>query len=446
MIVDDLSLSKTLGKGAFGEVYLGTKQGTQKQFAIKKIDKKFTSNPKAKKYLDNEISILRDINHPNIVKLYDVKETSSFYYLVTEYCNGGSLSDCLETYIEKYNKPFPEEVVQFLMRQIVSALSYLHKKTILHRDIKLDNILVQFDDENDRKKQNLLKAKVKMIDFGFARYLKKEEIAMSTLGSPINMDPGILRKLNKMANSRDYGYDEKADIWSLGTICYEMLIGKCAFDANSMKDLVRKVEKGDYLIPKTLSKEAVSFLNGMLQYDFKRRLTAAQLYRHKFLRKNYNEFTRIDPNEIKKNLKGSKIRINTKINQSIWEVFGGYSDILDSINENEILENASEEENKEEENAIKKEEEEKKIEKKNNKYESDNFKFENGLKDNTIIIRREPSKQENINGKLLEEEFQKVYEMVNDDFIYIEPKLIPIIPGDDPAVINKVSDFCDNNL
>ena len=446
MIVDDLSLSKTLGKGAFGEVYLGTKQGTQKQFAIKKIDKKFTSNPKAKKYLDNEISILRDISHPNIVKLYDVKETSSFYYLVTEYCNGGSLSDCLETYIEKYNKPFPEEVVQFLMRQIVSALSYLHKKTILHRDIKLDNILVQFDDENDRKKQNLLKAKVKMIDFGFARYLKKEEIAMSTLGSPINMDPGILRKLNKMANSRDYGYDEKADIWSLGTICYEMLIGKCAFDANSMKDLVRKVEKGDYLIPKTLSKEAVSFLNGMLQYDFKRRLTAAQLYRHKFLRKNYNEFTRIDPNELKKNLKGSKIRINTKINQSIWEVFGGYSDILDSINENEILENASEEENKEEENAIKKEEEEKKIEKKNNKYESDNFKFENGLKDNTIIIRREPSKQENINGKLLEEEFQKVYEMVNDDFIYIEPKLIPIIPGDDPAVINKVSDFCDNNL
>ena len=387
MIVDDLTLNKTLGKGAFGEVYLGTKQGTKEEFAIKKIDKKFTSNPKAKKYLDNEISILRDISHPNIVKLYDVKETSNFYYLVTEYCNGGSLSDCLETYIEKHNKPFPEEVVQFLMRQIVSALSYLHKKTILHRDIKLDNILVQFDDENDRKKQNLLKAKVKMIDFGFARYLKKEELAMSTLGSPINMDPGILRKLNKMENSRDYGYDEKADIWSLGTICYEMLIGKCAFDANSMKDLVRKVEKGDYLIPKTLSKEAVSFINGMLQYDFKRRLTARQLYWHKFLRKNYNEFTRIDPNEIKKNLKGSKIRLNTKLNQSIWEVFRGYSEILDSINENEILEITSEKE------------------------------------------------------KLLVEKFLKMYELVNDDFIYIEPKLIPIILGHEPADINKDYDF-----
>ena len=387
MIVDDLTLNKTLGKGAFGEVYLGTKQGTKEEFAIKKIDKKFTSNPKAKKYLDNEISILRDISHPNIVKLYDVKETFNFYFLVTEYCNGGSLSDCLKKYIKKHNKPFPEEVVQFIMKQIVSALYYLHKKTILHRDIKLDNILVQFDDENDRKKQNLLKAKVKMIDFGFARYLKKEEIAMSTLGSPINMDPGILRKLNKMANSRDYGYDEKADIWSLGTICYEMLIGKCAFDANSMKDLVRKVEKGDYLIPKTLSKEAVSFINGMLQYDFKRRLTARQLYWHKFLRKNYNEFTRIDPNELKKNLKGSKIRLNTKLNQSIWEVFRGYSEILDSINENEILEITSEKE------------------------------------------------------KLLVEKFLKMYELVNDDFIYIEPKLIPIILGHEPADINKDYDF-----
>ena len=97
------------------------------------------------------------------------------------------------------------------------------------------------------------------------------------------MDPGILRKLNKMDNSSEYGYDEKVDIWSLGTICYEMLIGKCPFDAESMKDLVKKVEKGDYFIPTTLSKEAVSFLIGMLQYDLKKRMTAKQLLRHKFI-------------------------------------------------------------------------------------------------------------------------------------------------------------------
>ena len=426
MLVDDLTLIKPLGKGAFGEVYLTSKQGSKEKFATKKIDKKFTLNPKAKKYLDNEIGILRDIDHPNIVKLYDVKETSQFYYLVTEYCNGGGLSDCLEQYQEKHNKAFAEEIVQYLMKQIVSALRYLHNKTILHRDIKLDNILVHFENEEDRRNKNMLKAKVKMIDFGFARYLKKEELAYSTLGSPINMDPGILRKLNKMAHSNEYGYDEKADIWSLGTICYEMLIGKCTFDAESMKELVTKVEKGDYFIPNFLSKEAVSFLNGMLQYDFKKRLTAEQLYRHKFINKKYKDLNKIDLRELKKkNIKGSKIKVNSKVNQSIWDVFGNGQCSV-------ILEEYPGDDSSFEENP--------------------NTKGKKGGKENEVppedppLIKRNSTVQEPLNQKALEQEFMKVFEMVNDDFIYIEPKLIPIIPGDDPAVINKVSEFSDDNF
>ena len=170
MLVDDLTLIKPLGKGAFGEVFLTSKQGTTQKFATKQIDKKYAANPKAKKYLDNEIMILKDIDHENIVKLYDVKETSQYFYLVTEYCNGGGLSDCLEKYQEEHNTAFPEELVQYLMKQIVSALRYLHSKRILHRDIKLDNILVNYESEEDRINKNLMKAKVKMIDFGFARY------------------------------------------------------------------------------------------------------------------------------------------------------------------------------------------------------------------------------------------------------------------------------------
>jgi len=429
MLVDDLTLIKPLGKGAFGEVYLTSKQGSKEKFATKKIDKKFTLNPKAKKYLDNEIGILKDIDHPNIVKLYDVKETSQFYYLVTEYCNGGGLSDCLEQYQEKHNKAFPEEIVQYLMKQIVSALRYLHNKTILHRDIKLDNILVHFENEEDRRNKNMLKAKVKMIDFGFARYLKKEELAYSTLGSPINMDPGILRKLNKMAHSNEYGYDEKADIWSLGTICYEMLIGKCTFDAESMKELVRKVEKGDYFIPNFLSKEAVSFLNGMLQYDFKKRLTAEQLYRHKFINKKYKDLTKLDLGELKKkNIKGSKIKINSKVNQSIWDVFGKGQCSVFLGNVNPQVDPPFEEgPNKPDENK--------------------NIKSGNIVKpEGPPIIIEDPIVKKPLNQKALEQEFMKVFEMVNDDFIYIEPKLIPIIPGDDTAVINKVSEFSDDNF
>ena len=272
----------------------------------------------------------------------------------------------------------------------------------------------------------MLKAKVKMIDFGFARYLKKEELAYSTLGSPINMDPGILRKLNKMAHSNEYGYDEKADIWSLGTICYEMLIGKCTFDAESMKELVTKVEKGDYFIPNFLSKEAVSFLNGMLQYDFKKRLTAEQLYRHKFINKKYKDLNKIDLRELKKkNIKGSKIKVNSKVNQSIWDVFGNGQCSV-------ILEEYPGDDSSFEENP--------------------NTKGKKGGKENEVppedppLIKRNSTVQEPLNQKALEQEFMKVFEMVNDDFIYIEPKLIPIIPGDDPAVINKVSEFSDDNF
>ena len=330
MLVDDLTLVKNLGKGAFGEVYLTSKQGTKERYATKKIDKKFASNPRAKKYIDNEIAILKDIDHPNIVKLYDVKETSQYFYLVTEYCNGGDLSTCLEKYQDKYNKPFPEEIVQYLMKQIVSAIRYLHKKTILHRDIKLDNILINYDKEEDRRRANLLKAKVKLIDFGFARYLEKEKLAYSTLGSPINMDPIILKKLNKVEHYNEYGYDEKADIWSLGTICYEMLVGRNAFDAENMKDLLHKVSEGNYTIPTTLSKEAASFLIGMLQFDLKKRFTAEQLYKHKFLNKHYNELKRINLKEVENHIKGSTININANINQSIIDAFGiGISVIME---------------------------------------------------------------------------------------------------------------------
>ena len=412
MLVGDYTLTKSLGKGAFGEVYITSKQGTQEKFATKKIDKKFARNPKAKKYIDNEIKILKSIDHENIIKLYDQLETSQYYFLVTEYCNGGGLSDCLEYHINQYHKPFSEEVVQYLMRQIVSGIRYLHSKHILHRDIKLDNILVKFDTEEDKQKKNMLKAKVKIIDFGFARYLDPKELAFSTLGSPINMEPGILRKLNKMENSRNYGYDEKADIWSLGTICYEMLIGHCTFDASSMKELLSKVEAGNYLLPTSISKEAASFLNGMLQYDPKQRLNAEKLYSHHFLTKDYKSLTKMNLNNVQKHLYGANLKINSKKNQnSIWVIFEE-EESLDSISGGDMIST---------------EDSDKKI------VDDENPK--------PIIEPIKTVNEYQMDEKSIMREFQNAFDEMNDDFIFIEPKLIPIIPGDDPAVISKISQF-----
>ena len=406
MLVDDLTLIKGLGKGAFGEVYLTSKQGSQEKFATKKIDKKYAQNPKAKKYIDNEIKILKEIDHKNIIKLYDVKENSQNYYLVMEYCNGGGLSDCLEYHIKQNRRPFSEEVVQYLMRQIVDGIKYLHGKHILHRDIKLDNILVKFDSEEDKIKRNMMKAKVKIIDFGFARYLDPKQLAFSTLGSPINMEPGILRKLNKMENSRDYGYDEKADIWSLGTICYEMLIGKCTFDANSMKELIGKVEKGNYLLPTSLSKESASFLNGMLQYDPKKRLNAEQLANHKFLVKDYKDLTKMDLSNVNKHIYGTNLKINSRKNESIWVIFEENEESLNSIPS-----------------------------------EMDEIEKPIVKKPEPVPIPIPPEPVKEMDEKAIQKEFAKAFDEMNDDFIFIEPKLIPIIPGDDPTVISKVSEF-----
>ena len=318
MIVDNLTLEKCLGKGAFGEVYLTSRKGDdKKKYATKKIDREEVEKGEGIKYLKNEIIILQYLRHPNIVRFEEVKKTKKHYYIVMEFCNGGELSKALEKYIEKYGKPFSEEIVQHLMRQIIDAFKFMHERKIIHRDVKLDNILLNYETEEDKKNLNLMKAQVKIIDFGFSCKIDKSGLQFTALGSPINMDPIILKKLNASSKKeRQLGYNQKADIWSLGTICYEMLIGKSAFDADDMEDLVNKIENGSYNVPTNLSHEVVSFLNGMLQYEGNNRLTANQLSRHAFLTKNVKDFTPLSLN------KTNKVMNTKKLNQSIWAIFG----------------------------------------------------------------------------------------------------------------------------
>jgi serine/threonine protein kinase len=310
-------LEKCLGKGAFGEVYLTSRKGDDKKYATKKIDREEVEKGEGIKYLKNEIIILQYLRHPNIVRFEEVKKTKKHYYIVMEFCNGGELSKALEKYIEKYGKPFSEEIVQHLMRQIIDAFKFMHERKIIHRDVKLDNILLNYETEEDKKNLNLMKAQVKIIDFGFSCKIDKSGLQFTALGSPINMDPIILKKLNSSSKKeRQLGYNQKADIWSLGTICYEMLIGKSAFDADDMEDLVNKIENGSYNVPTNLSHEVVSFLNGMLQYEGNNRLTADQLSRHAFLTKNVKDFTPLSLN------KTNKVMSTKKLNQSIWAIFG----------------------------------------------------------------------------------------------------------------------------
>ena len=319
--IEDITLLKCLGKGAFGEVFLSTRKGKREYFATKKMDRKKADKPGVRKYFENEIRILNSLNHPNIVKLEAIRKTNEHYYIVMEYINGGSLSECLKKYKNINRRPFTEEIVQYLMRQIVDAIKYIHDRKIIHRDLKLDNIMVSFDNENDKNCVNMMRARIKIIDFGFA-IQTKNALAYTALGSPINMDPLILQKFSKKGGDINrLGYDSKADIWSLGTICYEMLIGEAVFNAESMKELVKKVENGSYNVPTNVSKEIVSFLNGMLQYDGANRLNATELAQHPFLTKRVSEFSRIDTRKVSKKINNKGLNINVKQNQTIWAIF-----------------------------------------------------------------------------------------------------------------------------
>ena len=319
MQVDNLYLEKSLGQGTFGEVFYTTIKGDPNPYATKVYDReKIEKSPDLYNYLKAEITILKNLNHPNIVKLKEVKKTKKHFYLVMEYCNGGELKSFLDKYKEKFKHAFTEEIVQYLMRQIMSAMYYLHSNNIMHRDIKLENILLKFDSLEDKENLNIMKSQVKIIDFGFAT---NNSLAISIVGNPLNMDPLILKKLTSNGRIKKLGYDAKIDVWSLGSICYEMLIGKSAFDAEDMLELIENIEKGDYRVPTHLSREVISFLNGMLQYDPSIRLSTEQLIHHRFLTDNVNNFHKIDLEKVSDKIKKDEIEINTKKNQTIWSIF-----------------------------------------------------------------------------------------------------------------------------
>ena len=321
MIVDNYIIGKLLREEYYGKVHISKKKGDDKNLYATRIleREKIEKEKDLYNYLNQEINILQSLKHPNIVKLEDIKKTKTHFYLTMEYCNGADLPKALEKYKERYGKPFSEEIVQHLMTQLISAIKYIHEKGIIHKNINLENIMLNFENEKDIKDFNLMKANVKIIDFFHSSKKSKP-------GLPINASPSTLKKLKlggyniKMADSDD----EKVDIWSLGTIFYEILIGKPIFDADDLNEQIDKVEQGDYYVPKNISFESVSFMNGMLQQEPKKRLNAEQLLKHPFLTKNINEFTPIDMNKYADKLKLNEegmIIINTKNNESVWSVF-----------------------------------------------------------------------------------------------------------------------------
>ena len=283
-IVDDLILMSYIDSGCFAEIYLSKKQDSNILLATKKISLNYISvEPLFKTSLQTEINFLKEMNHPNIIKLYEVKVKPDYIYLIMEYCNGGSLKSALNTYKAKYGKPFSEEIVKYLMNQILLAVEYLHSQGIVHRDLKLDNILLKYNNNNKLNEindTNIFESEIKIIDFNISTRAKK-----------ITQEDEIILNDDYEENN----FNEKFDIWYLGLLCYEMFFGEKLFGSENNNGHI--INQPYVIIPQNISLEAQTFLLSMLQKDSNKRLSAKELLKHNFLQKNteINKLPELNP-------------------------------------------------------------------------------------------------------------------------------------------------------
>ncbi len=277
--VGEYIMEELIGSGAYGEVYRGSStKSPGETFAIKMISKKNMSE-KVFHYLEREVEILQMLDHENVVKLKDIRATENHYYLIFEHCNGGDLS----SFRKKRGGTVKQETVRFVLKQIVSGLNAVYIKKAIHRDIKLSNVLLYYPNEEARTRERPI---VKLGDFGFARLVKQvegnepsiieEPELMSFVGTPLNMAPELFHK-------KPYSF--KADIWSLGTIVYELLCGQNCYTGINKEDLMHNIDKGVYRIPKSLnlSTECLDFINACLQLNPTNRIKWKLLREHQYV-------------------------------------------------------------------------------------------------------------------------------------------------------------------
>ncbi|XP_075073285.1 serine/threonine-protein kinase ULK1 isoform X2 [Mixophyes fleayi] len=264
----EFSRKDLIGHGAFAVVFKGRhKEKQDLEVAVKCINKKNLA--KSQTLLGKEIKILKELKHENIVALYDFQELANSVYLVMEYCNGGDLADYLHTM-----RTLSEDTIRLFLQQIAGAMKMLHSKGIIHRDLKPQNILLSCTGGRRSNPNNI---RIKIADFGFARYLQNNMMAATLCGSPMYMAPEVIMSQH---------YDAKADLWSIGTIIFQCLTGKAPFQASSPQDLRLFYEKNKTLtpnIPRETSCHLKQLLLGLLQRSQKDRMDFDEFFHHAFL-------------------------------------------------------------------------------------------------------------------------------------------------------------------
>ena len=256
---------KRIGKGAFSTVYKGYNKITKLQVAIKEIT--LDTLNKHKKMFKRETDIMMKLKHPNIITLYDtiIDENTENVYLIMDYYSRGDFSNFLR------KRPLKEKYAVKYLKQLSEGLKYLLSNNIIHRDLKPQNILIT--DVGD----------IKITDFGFARYFDNDILIQTICGSPLYMAPEIMKSQK---------YDYKSDLWSVGIIFYEMLVGNTPFKSKNIYELIRRIENDEVKVPSKfkLSINCQNLLYSLLKKDPEERISWEEFFDHKLLRDvDFNE-------------------------------------------------------------------------------------------------------------------------------------------------------------
>jgi len=255
----DFDIGKPLGRGKFGNVYLGREKQTQAVIALKVIFKRQVEKHDVLKQLREEVEIQARLKHPRVLRLYGYFHDEKRVYLVTELAPNGELFKLLQK-----EKRFDEPQVARWISQIADALAFLHRYHVVHRDIKPENILLDADNN------------AKVADFGWSTVTAHKRSTFC--GTLDYLAPEMLGE----------SYDHRVDIWSLGVLMFELLVGKAPFDAPETEETQQRIRSDEVVFPKdgTVSAEARELLLGLLQKNPERRLSLQAVLDHPWTKRH----------------------------------------------------------------------------------------------------------------------------------------------------------------
>jgi calcium-dependent protein kinase len=287
-LYSNYELCNYIGKGGFGRVYKVRHKLSNQYRAMKIIQCKSLSDNHSSA-INKEINILKNLDHPNIIKVYEFYQSEKYVYIINELCTGGELFDKIVDV-----KFFSENVACNIMRQLLSAVAYCHENGVIHRDLKPENILIENSEEKDKEFFH-----IKVIDFGTCEILKKKKLT-EQIGTSFYIAPEVIKN----------SYNEKCDLWSCGVILYILLCGSPPFYGKNEKEIFKKIIEGNFTfrhkIWNKISSEAKNLVLKLLQVNPDKRLSAKEALEDIWFKKNINV------NTLENNKKSSNYRLFLK--------------------------------------------------------------------------------------------------------------------------------------